>query len=205
MDSASKLLDKVTMQRIIHEAIPDLPQSTKKVIVYYVDITSEEEIKKFIEEDDSTVVEIELRDLKAILDDVIVEDYAEFTVAETNGDLIDRYTVTIDRFMSDRVSAKILEYNNKCLLNDKKKSFKPIQISDEGLEMIEYISLDCENSAGEWHSSSEIKIDKNSFVILNGEKTKSFWDGTIKSEKKPLRLKIRNICGDETIWKVDQE
>lgn len=205
MDSASKLLDKVTMQRIIHEAIPDLPQSTKKVIVYYVDITSEEEIKKFIEEDDSTVVEIELRDLKAILDDVIVEDFAEFTVAETNGDLIDRYAVTIDRFMSDRVSAKILEYNNKCLLNDKKKSFKPIQISDEGLEMIEYISLDCENSAGEWHSSSEIKIDKNSFVILNGEKTKSFWDGTIKSEKKPLRLKIRNICGDETIWKVDQE
>lgn len=46
MDSTSKLLDKVTMQRIIHEAIPDLPASTKKVIVYYVDITSEEEIKK---------------------------------------------------------------------------------------------------------------------------------------------------------------
>ena len=205
MDSTSKLLDKVTMQRIIHEAIPDLPQSTKKVIVYYVDITSEEEIRKFIEEDDSTVVEIELRDLKTILDDVIVEDYAEFTAAEINGDLIDRYVVTIDRFMSDRVSAKILEYNNKCLLNDKKKSFKPIQISDEGLEMIEYLSLDCENSEGEWHSSSEIKIDKNSFVILNGEKTKDFWDGTIKSEKKPLRLKIRNICGDETIWKVDSE
>ena len=102
--------------------------------------------------------------------------------------------------MSDRVTAKILEYNNKCLLNDKKKAFKPIQISNEGLEMIEYLSLDCENSEGEWHSSSEIKIDKNSFVILNGEKTKTFWDGTIKSEKKPLRLKIRNICGDETVW-----
>lgn len=203
MDSGSKLLDKVTMQRIIHEAIPDLPQSTKKVIVYYVDIISEEEIYKFIEDDDSTIVEIELRDLKTILDDVVIEDYAEYHVAETDGDLIDKYTVTIDRFMSDRVCAKILEYNNKCLLNDKKKTFKPIQISDEGLEMIEYLSLDCENSEGEWHSSSEIKIDKNSFVILNGEKTKDFWDGTIKSEKKPLRLKIRNICGDETIWKVD--
>lgn len=203
MDSTSKLLDKVTMQRIIHEAIPDLPQSTKKVIVYYVDITSEEEIRKFIEEDDSTIVEIELRDLKTILDDVVIEDYAEYHVAETDGDLIDRYTVMIDRFMSDRVCAKILEYNNKCLMNDKKKTFKPIQISDEGLEMIEYLSLDCENSEGEWHSSSEIKIDKNSFVVLNGEKTKDFWDGTIKSEKKPLRLKIRNICGDETIWKVD--
>ena len=193
MDSTSKLLDKVTMQRIIHEAIPDLPASTKKVIVYYVDITDEEEIKKFIEEDDSTVLEIELRDLKTILDDVVIEDYAEFTVAETEGELIDRYVVSIDRFMSDRVIAKILEFNNKCLLNDKKKTFKPIQISEEGLEMIEYLSLDCESNEGEWHSSSEIKIDKNSFVILNGEKTKTFWDGTIKSEKKPLCLKIRNI------------
>ena len=200
MDSTSKLLDKVTMQRIIHEAIPDLPQSTKKVIVYYVDITSEEEIQKFIEEDDSTVVEIELRDLKTILDDVVIEDYAEFSVAKTSDDLLNKYVVMIDRFMSDRVTAKIIEYNNKCLLNDKKKTFKPIQISNEGLEMIEYLSLDCENSEGEWHSSSEIKIDKNSFVILNGEKTKTFWDGTIKSEKKPLRLKIRNICGDETVW-----
>lgn len=200
MDSASKLLDKVTMQRIIHEAIPDLPQSTKKVIVYYVDITSEEEIKKFIDEDDSTIVEIELRDLKTILDDVVIEDYAEFSVAETSDDLLNKYVVIIDRFMSDRVTAKIIEYNNKCLLNNKKKTFKPIQISNEGLEMIEYLSLDCENSEGEWHSSSEIKIDKNSFVILNGEKTKTFWDGTIKSEKKPLRLKIRNICGDETVW-----
>ena len=202
MDSTSKLLDKVTMQRIIHEAIPDLPANTKKVIVYYVDITSEEEIKKFIEEDDSTVVEIELRDLKTILDDVVIGDYVEFTVAETEGELIDRYVVSIDRFMSDRVIAKILEFNNKCLLNDKKKTFKPIQISEEGLEMIEYLSLDCESSEGEWHSSSEIKIDKNSFVILNGEKTKTFWDGAIKSEKKPLRLKIRNICGDETVWKI---
>ena len=202
MDSSSKLLDKVTMQRIIHEAIPDLPPNTKKVIVYYVDITSEEEIKQFIDEDDSTIIEIELRDLKTILDDVVIEDYAEFSIAVTDSDLIDRYVVTINRFMSDRVFSKILEFNNKCLLNDKKKTFKPIQISNEGLEMIEYLSLDCENSEGEWCSSSEIKIDKNSFVILNGEKTKTFWDGSIKSEKKPLRLKIRNICGDETMWRI---
>lgn len=201
----SRLLDKVIMQRIIHEAIPDLPPNTKKVIVYYVNITSEEEINKFIDEDDSTVIKIELRDLKMILDDVVIEDYVEFSVAETEGDLIDKYTVTIDRFMSDRVSSKIDDFNEKCLKNDKKHTFKPIQISDEGLEMIEYLSLDCESTDGEWHSSSEIKIDKNSFVILNGEKTKDFWDGTIKSEKKPLRLKIRNICGDETTWKVDGE
>lgn len=45
-------------------------------------------------------------------------------------------------------------------------------------------------------------LDKLAYVIRNGQKTKTFWDGTIQSEKQPLRLKIRNICGDETIWEV---
>ena len=54
----------------------------------------------------------------------------------------------------------------------------------------------------EWHSDSEIKIDKLGYVIRNGVKTKDFWDGTITGEKQPLRLKIRNICGDETEWEV---
>ena len=97
---------------------------------------------------------------------------------------------------------KIDEYNQKALLNAGKKGFKPIEISEEGLELIEFLSLDCTAADGEWHSDSEIKIDKNGFVIRNGEKTKTFWDGAIRSEKTPLRLKIRNICGDETVWEV---
>jgi adenine-specific DNA-methyltransferase len=83
-----------------------------------------------------------------------------------------------------------------------KKKFTPILISETGIELIEYISLDCTNQDGVWHSDSEIKIDKLGYVIVKGTKTKNFWDGTIKCEKKPLRLKIRNICGDETIWKL---
>ena len=205
MDSSSKLLDKVMMNRIIHEAIPDLPVDTKRVIVYYVDITSEKEIYDFINEDDSTAIEIELRDLKTVLDDVVIEDYAEFKLSENEDDLINRFNISIDRFSSDRVYEKIREFNSKNSLNDKKKNFKPIEISNDGLEMIEYLSLDCENSEGAWTSSSEIKIDKNGFVILNGNKTKEFWDGTIKSERKPLRLKIRNICGDETVWMIGDE
>lgn len=199
----NKMLDIVTMNRIIHQAIPELPGSVKKVIVYYIDIADEAEIKKFIAEDDSTTVEIELRDLKTILDDVIVEDYAEFHVDEITEDLFGGYNVVIDRFASDRVMNKIRDYNNKCLLNDKKNSFKPIEISDEGLELIELLSLDCGSGEGEWHSDSEIKIDgKTSRVICNGAKTTEFWDGTIRSDKKPLRLKIRNICGDESVWKI---
>ena len=203
MDSSSKLLDVVTMNRIIHQAIPDLDSSIKKVIVYYIDITSEEEIRKFIAQDDSTDVEIELRDLKAVLDGVVIGDWAEFHVEERTDNLFGRYAVVVDAFVSDRVLQKIDEFNQKARMNaTAKKPFKPIEISDAGLELIEYLSLDCTASQGEWHSDSEIKIDKNGFVIRNGEKTKEFWDGTIRSEKKPLRLKIRNICGDETVWEV---
>ena len=203
MDSASKLLDKVTMNRIIHQAIPDLDAGIKKVIVYYIDITDEAEILKFIKEDDSTNVEIELRDLKTILDDIIIGDYAEFHIEETHEDLLGGYAVTIDKFISDRVLSKIAEFNQKALLNSSaKKPYKPIEISEDGLELIEFLSVDCTATEGEWHSDSEIKIDKNGFVIVNGNKTKEFWDGRIRCEKKPLRLKIRNICGDETVWEV---
>lgn len=203
MDSSSKLLDVVTMNRIIHQAIPDLDSSIKKVIVYYIDITSEEEIRKFIAQDDSTDVEIELRDLKAVLDGVVIGDWAEFHVEERADDLFGRYAVVVDAFASDRVLQKIDEFNQKARMNaTAKKPFKPIEISDTGLELIEYLSLDCTATQAEWHSDSEIKIDKNGFVIRNGEKTKEFWDGTIRSEKKPLRLKIRNICGDETVWEI---
>ena len=203
MDSTSKLLDTVMMNRIIHQAIPDLPSGVKKVIVYYVDITSEEEIRKFIKDDDSTVVEIELRDLKTVLDDVVVEDYAEFHTEEVHEDMFGGWKVTIDRFASDRVFGKIMDFNNKNrLAATAKKPFVEITVSDDGLETIEYLSLDCTAADGEWHSDAEIKIDKNSFVIRNGQKTREYWDGAITSEKKPLRLKIRNICGDETVWSL---
>ena len=40
-------------------------------------------------------------------------------------------------------------------------------------------------------------------VIENGVKTKNFWNGKIKFVKKPLRIKIRNISGDESIHIIE--
>lgn len=203
MDSGSKLLDVVLMNRIIHQAIPDLDANIKKVVVYYVDITSEEEIRRFIAEDDSTTVEIELRDLKTILDDVVVSDHAEFRMEQTQDTLFGGYALTVERFASDRVMGKIADFNQKAFLNSSaKKPYKPIEISEDGLELIEYVSLDCTAADGEWHSDSEVKIDKLGYVIRNGEKTKDFWNGAVKSDRKPLRVKVRNICGDESVWMV---
>ena len=203
MDSSSKLLDEVLMNRIINEAIPDLDSRVKKVIVYYVDISDPGEIEEFIRNNTTTDKEIELRDLKEILDDVAADDYVKFTCRTLQEDLLTEYRVEIENFASDRVASKIHAYNEKGFANPvAKKSFSPITISSEGLELIEFLSLDCTSSEGVWHSDSEIKIDKLGYVIRNGVKTREFWDGAITSEKTPLRLKIRNICGDESIWPV---
>lgn len=206
MDSSTKLLDVVLMNRIINVAIPDLDNTVKKVIVYYVDISDSEEIRNFIKNDTTTDKEIELRDLKEVLDDVVAEDYAEFSCLQIQDGFFSGYRIEISKFASDRVYDKIHAYNEKGIINTSEtKKFTPITISDTGLELIEFLSVDCSSADGIWHSDSEIKIDKHGYVIRNGVKTKDFWDGTITSDKQPLRLKIRNICGDETVWKTAEE
>lgn len=204
MDSSTRLLDTALMNRILKEAMPDLPDDTKKVIIYYIDITSKEEIEQFIKEQNDTLIKIELRDLKNILDNVVVEDEATFEVKQVQpeGQVFKVWQVYIERFFSDRVNRKINEYNLKGQEQALKgnKEYVPITISEEGLETIEFLSLDCTATEGTWHSDAEILINRLGYVRKNGIDTKEFWDGAITSENKPLRLKIRNICGDESIY-----
>lgn len=199
MDSTSRVLDVVTLNRIINDAMPQLPSSTKRVIIYYIDIINRQEIDDFIKDNNDTVIEIELRDLKELLDNAILQDDVEYNVTEDTTKIVDIFTVAITRFYSDRVSHKIKEFNQKAMANTK-KTFIPIELSHEGLECIEMVSLDCTTTApnAPWHSNSEIKIERDSTVTINGHKTSNFWNGKIHSDIKPLRLKIRNICGDET-------
>ena len=205
MDSSTRLLDKPLMNLIIREALPDLPDDTKRVIVYYIDITDRNEIEQFIkEQNNQTTIEIELRDLKQVLDEVVVEDEAGWELTETQDNLFKGWKVELKSFHSDRVLRKIEEVNMKGQQQSiaKGKAFKPIEISDEGLETIEWISLDSSTADKQapWHSDAEVKIDRLGYVILNGKKTQDFWDATIKCDQKPLRMKIRNICGDETVF-----
>ena len=205
MDSSTRLLDKPLMNRIIREALPDLPDDTQRIIVYYIDITDRDEIEQFIkEQNNQTTIEIELRDLKQVLDEVVVEDEAEWELTETQDNLFEGWKVELKSFHSDRVLRKIEEVNMKGQQQSiaKGKAFKPIEISDEGLETIEWISVDCSTADKQapWHSDAEVKIDRLGYVILNGKKTQEFWDATIKCYQMPLRMKIRNICGDETVF-----
>lgn len=208
MDSSTRLLDTVLMNRILKEAMPDLPDGTKRVVVYYIDIIDRKEIEQFIKEQNNTLIEVELRDLKNVLDDVVVEDDADFDLQQIQPEskFFKVWQVRINRFFSDRVNSKIKDFNSKGQLQSEKskKPFNPITLSEDGLETIEFLSLDCTSAdtSSPWHSDSEVLIDRLGYVRKNGKDTKELWNGTIESEKKPLRLKIRNICGDETIYQL---
>ena len=208
MDSSTRLLDTVLMNRILKEAMPDLPDGTKRVVVYYIDIIDRKEIEQFIKEQNNTLIEVELRDLKNVLDDVVVEDDADFDLQQIQPEskVFKVWQVRINRFFSDRVNSKIKDFNSKGQLQSEKskKPFNPITLSEDGLETIEFLSLDCTSAdtASPWHSDSEVLIDRLGYVRKNGKDTKELWNGTIESERKPLRLKIRNICGDETIYQL---
>lgn len=206
IDSSTRLLDEALMNRILKEAMPELPDHIKKVIVYYIDITDEREMKRFIKDQRDVLIDVELRDLKNVLDSVVLEDDARYDVSQIQGEgeMFKKWQVSINSFFSDRVSCKINEYNLERQQQVLKtgKPFTPVTLSEEGLEMIEFLSLDTTEASpsAPWHSNSEIFITPNGRVRCNGVDTDTLWDGTITSEERPLRLKIRNICGDETVF-----
>ena len=212
LDSSKRVLDKSELMNIIHKALPDLPDDVKRVIIYYVDVEDIAELQQFIHtENQFTLIEFELRDLKQVLDEVVMEDVADYTLEEDKDPLglSMGWKLKMKSFHSDRVARKIHDFNEKGILQANKKrasgksgNFTKIKLSDEGLETIEWLSVDCTHAEknAPWHSDMEIKIEKTGLATINGKKTTNYWDATITSEDKPLRLKIRNICGDETIY-----
>lgn len=212
LDGSKRVLDKSEMMNIIHKALPDLPDEVKRVIIYYVDVEEINELRQFIEaENQQTLIEFELRDLKQVLDEVIMEDEAEWDLQEAKEPLglSMGWKLQLKSFHSDRVAKKVHDFNEKGVLQTNKKrasgksaNFSKIKLSDEGLETIEWASVDCVNAEknAPWHSDMEVKIEKMGTVTINGKKTQDYWDASIVSDNKPLRLKIRNICGDETIF-----
>lgn len=200
-DSTMGMLDMPLINRIIHEELPSLDEKVSKVIVYYIDIDNLDEINEYIRNNNDTNIEIEFRDLKEILGNTVCDDVVEYELIEEKTEEYN-YRINITSFISDRLMQKIDKFNQNLQANLKKKDdSKNIQISENGLELIEYISVDCTNTEGTWKSDNEIKINKNGYIICN-KKKKVFWAGTICSQNKPLRLKVRNIAGDETVVRV---
>lgn len=201
INSQQKCLDIPAINTVINQELQNLSFDAKRVVVYYIDIDDRDALEKFIRDNNPTETQVELRDLKHLLHDVVIEDIVQAQCTQVEG----QYETAILRFHSDRLQQKLNAFNEKGNLAsvEKGKRFDPITVSEEGLELIELVSVDCLNGDGPWHSSTEIKIDKLGFVVKDGVKTKTYWDGKIVSAAKPLRLKVRNISGDETVVAID--
>ena len=219
------MVDEAFLNLLVHEKLAAVPDGTKKVVIYYIDSIDKDLRDEFLHQHNIYVeTEIEFRDLKPVLDNVVVEDEIDSTLAEvsTDGGMFPVWQLTVNRFTSDRVLRNIHEENEKryqqYLKKNEKKDiadgssapkFLRINVSDEGLETIEWLSLDCHcaDKSAPWHSDVEVKIDKAGNAIRDGKPTGRLWDGTIATDDttlKPLRLKVRNICGDETIVVLDE-
>lgn len=201
--SEARVVSVATVHKLIYEQLSQL-DNVKKVIIYYIDLEDKPLIDEYIKTHNNTGIDIEFRDLKIVLDNLIAQDEAEFEVNQVQDGLMTKWEVDVLSFVSDRVKRKIDEFNEKSAFNNTNDS-KTICLSDNGLEAIEWISVDCTSSDPNvpWTSSQEIRIETDSYISLNGKKTKSFWNGKITSDEKPLRIKIRNICGDESVYVLE--
>ncbi len=81
------------------------------------------------------------------------------------------------------------------------KGRSELPLSESGLELLEWISLDCQSADGCWHSDEEWNIDtKGRFRDKTGYVTA--WEGDIWCARPPQRLKVRDICGRELEMKL---
>lgn len=211
-NSQERLLDRATMSRIVEEISKiNADIDLKEVRIYYINKIDDSELEKEERHADPRI-KIVKEPLRPYLAETIELDKARWDGPRQEQDgCFQRWRIDLRWFFSDRVAQKIRDYNEVSLAQvnkynekhpDAQKTFTPLRISEEGLETIEMVSLDCTSSdSQEWHADAEIKIDaKTSRMIVGGVKTQKFWQGYIVSDERPLRMKIRNICGDETIF-----
>ena len=80
LDHTQKVLDRPALSILLNDAIPNLPDDVKQVVIYYVDIEEPlKDLQEFIEEYKPPLLTIELRDLKQVLHDVVLNDEFEVT------------------------------------------------------------------------------------------------------------------------------
>ncbi len=104
LNSQEKVLDIPQINTIINQELQNLAVDVKKIIVYYIDIDDPSALEKFISDNNETGIEVELKDLKNLLHDVVIEDLVTTACIPTQ----DGYETEITEFISDR----LLQYSN---------------------------------------------------------------------------------------------
>ncbi|MDE5806728.1 MAG: site-specific DNA-methyltransferase, partial [Muribaculaceae bacterium] len=202
--NSDRVFSIASAHKLCYEELSALPHDIKKCIIYYIDIDDMQAIKQYIADNTKEkIIDVEFRDITIILDNIVGFDEAEFSLKEVPDGLLTKWSLEVVSFTSDRVKRKIDEFNDKSAFNGKETH---LALSDDGLEAIEWISIDTATDDPEapWNSDAEIRIETDNRISIDGKKTATFWDGTITHSKKPLRVKIRNICGDESVFSLSE-
>jgi len=207
LDSASRVFDEAALHKLTLEELPKLADwdfEVQKVVVYTIDIADPEACADWLVEHNPSGIAVELRDLKPLLGDVVLGDELQARVEPVNGDGHgDGYRVVVERYYSDYLARKLTEVTMKkalqpTALRDKAATAAlPAGLSVDGLECIEWLSLDCVAVEGAWTSSAEAKVDVKNRLTVNGVRQPHPWDGSLLCQNVPKRLRVRNVAGDE--------
>lgn len=159
-----------------------------KIIYAYKDLDIDQSyVNKEIKKAGKTAMKVELVGLQDLLgnkSDVLFNpDCADVEVVKDASG----WKVEIKKFWSHYLKSKIDDFNAKRNLIDGKKA---IEISDNGLELIESVQFDTAMKKDSWTSNLDLE-DKA------GIKDKIKGTYNLKSDK--FKMKIRNIAGDEII------
>ena len=211
LDSASRVLDEAALHQLTMEQLPQLVEwdhPVQQVVVYYIDIADPEACEQWLAQHNPSGIAVELRDLKPLLGEVVSGDALEASLepAAAQAGQNSGWQVRIERYYSGYLDRKLKEQVAKKKLqptaarNAQQLAELPAGLSNDGLECIEWLSVDCVSAQGPWTSSIEAKIDSKNRLWLAGIKQTAAWDGTLTvpaASGKPLRLRARNVAGDE--------
>lgn len=208
LDSASRVFDEAALHKLTLEELPKLTEwdyPVQKVVVYTIDIADPTACDAWLAEHNPSGIAVELRDIKPLLGDVVLNDECSARVEPPSPEQ-PLYKVVVERYHSDYLAGKLAEVVAKKTLQPSamasatgkaKAAVLPVGLSADGLECIEWLSVDCTASEGAWSSSAEAKIDVKNRLILNGVRQTAKWDGTLLCAAAPKRLRVRNVAGDE--------
>lgn len=208
LDSASRVFDEAALHKLTLEELPKLADwdyPVQKVVVYTIDIADPEACAAWLADHNPSGIAVELRDLKPLLGDVVLNDECVARVEPPTPEQA-QYKVVVERYHSDYLAGKLAEVTAKKVLQPSamtsaagkaKAAALPVGLSADGLECIEWLSVDCTAAEGPWTSAAEAKIDVKNRLILNGVRQVAKWDGTLLCASAPKRLRVRNVAGDE--------
>lgn len=202
-EKLSKELIDVILEQVYQ--IDDEVEGVKIIYAHKDFEVSQNYINKEINKVGKTDLRVELISLDELLgqksDVLFTPDTAEISIKKDGS----KYKVEIENYFSSYLKNKIDDFNAKKVKKSKqetieetddeetepKEKFKPIKISDKGLELIESVQFDTTlRKDGVWISNPELE-DKAKIK----EKIKGKY--TLSTNK--FKIKIRNIAGDEII------